>query len=66
MTKAFFLSWLTILALAVLLNFGTYHAYPFPTPHTSSRIAAAIFLISVILLGIVEFGWGGGDPNKRS
>ena len=63
MTKAFFLSWLVILALAVLLNLTTY--LTFPPPHASSRVAAMIFLISVILLGIVEFGWG-GDPNKRS
>ena len=65
MLRPFLLSWLTILALAALVYLASFQPLPFPTPHTSSRFAAALFLVGVILLGIAEFGWGGGDLSKK-
>ena len=28
-----------------------------------TKVAALIFLFSLIAYGIAEMGWGGGDPN---
>ena len=64
MIKAFILSWVIIFALALLLWIGTFHNYGPPTMLLSSRIAACLFLVCVIALGVAEFGWGGGDHNK--
>lgn len=56
MLKPLLLSWLVVLAFAVLFSFN-------PSPHALSRLAAAMFLVAVVVLAVYEFGWDKPDNN---